>query len=133
VAVARADGKDRLCKRHPLKSITNDQQLAKAQAVLDELLRRPHLEPNEKDYLDALSDLIELYEANNWPIEAGPARGVISHLMESRAISQQQLSDRTGIPKSTVSEILSGKREINLNTARSLADFFHVPVSVFVD
>jgi hypothetical protein len=50
-----------LVKRHPLTSIRNEDDLDAAQAVIDGLLRE-ELDDGKQAYLDALSDLVIVYE-----------------------------------------------------------------------
>jgi HTH-type transcriptional regulator/antitoxin HigA len=41
-----------------------------------------------------------------------------------------QLSHDTGLPKSTISEVLAGKKTFSRQMIRKLADYFHVDVGV---
>ena len=41
-----------------------------------------------------------------------------------------QLSHETGLPKSTISEVLGGKKTFSRQMIRKLADYFHVDVGV---
>jgi len=61
-----------------------------------------------------------------------PRRGKYSqHLMEQRGLKQADLVGVFGTP-SIVSEVLSGKREMNARQARRLADFFDLTADLFV-
>ena len=52
--------------------------------------------------------------------------------MEAKRVSQTQLSKATGIPISTISDLLAKKREFNVAHMRKLAEYFHVsPVAFF--
>jgi HTH-type transcriptional regulator/antitoxin HigA len=50
--------------------------------------------------------------------------------MEAKGITQAQLSRDTAILKSTISEVLSGKKPFSRQMIRKLADYFQVDVSV---
>lgn len=63
-----------------------------------------------------------------WPDSATPA-GCLAFLMESHGLNQKGLPE-VGT-QSVVSEILSGKRSINLRQASALARRFAVPMEVF--
>jgi HTH-type transcriptional regulator / antitoxin HigA len=63
-----------------------------------------------------------------WPDSATPA-GCLAFLMESHGLNQKDLPE-VGT-QSVVSEILSGKRSINLRQASALARRFAVPMEVF--
>lgn len=55
---------------------------------------------------------------------------MLRHLMEAKGVGQMQLSRDTGIAKSTISEVLAGKKPYNRQMIRKLADYFKVDVSV---
>jgi HTH-type transcriptional regulator/antitoxin HigA len=50
--------------------------------------------------------------------------------MEARGVTQIQLSRATGLPRSTISEVLAGKKPFSRRMIRKLADYFHVSVGV---
>lgn len=131
----RLSGSDRqsylqLVDNFPLASIKSDAQLAAAQEVLDDLLAKGKLDRGAETYLDALSDLVATYEEARFPI-APPSDGeMLRHLMDARGVSQVALSRETGIPKSSISEVLAGKKPLSRTMIRKLADFFHVDVAV---
>ena len=52
-------------------------------------------------------------------------------LMEARNLRQRDLIPIFGA-SSVVSDVIHGKRSISKNHARKLAEFFHVPVSMFI-
>jgi HTH-type transcriptional regulator/antitoxin HigA len=84
---------------------------------------------------DALAKLlihpIGLYEDRaTIPPKTSPCQ-VLQHLMEQQRLKQRDLVALFGTA-SIVSEILSGKREINAKQARRLADFFSVPADLFI-
>src|SRR5713101_8273973 len=114
----------------PLASIKSDEQLQEAQKVMDQLLARAELDNGEEMYLDALSDLVAAYEDEHYPIEPASDGEMLRHLMEAKGITQAQLSRDTRIPRSTISEILAGKKRFSRTIIRKLADFFKVDASV---
>ncbi len=114
----------------PLASIKSEQHLAEAQQVIDSLLAREELDEGAETYLDAWSDLMGAYEDENHAIEPASDADILRHLMEAKGISQAQLNRDTGLPKSTISEILAAKKQFSRQVIRALADYFHVDVSV---
>ena len=114
----------------PLASIQSEEHLAEAQKVMDRLLAKGKLTDGEEIYLDALSDLVASYEEEHYPIRPPSDADMLKHLMEAKDVTQAQLSRETGIAKSTVSEILSGRKSFSRKTIRKLADYFGVDVSV---
>ena len=114
----------------PLTSIRSDEHMGQAQIVMDRLLRQGKLDDGEAIYLDTLSDLVAAYEDIHHPIEPASDADMLRHLMEASGVTQAQLSRDTGILKSTISEVLSGKKPFSRHMMRKLADYFHVDVSV---
>ncbi len=53
-----------------------------------------------------------------------PGRILQLEFLEGFQLSQAELSKRTGIPRSTINEIIKGKRPITAETAFTLGTFF---------
>jgi HTH-type transcriptional regulator / antitoxin HigA len=121
-----------LVRRFPLASIRSDQQLSAAQATLDGLLARGKLDRGEEMYLEALSDLVATYEDEHHPIPAATDADMLRSLLEDKGVTQADLHRDTGIAKSTISEVLAGKRPFSRQMIRKLAEFFQIDVSVLV-
>jgi HTH-type transcriptional regulator/antitoxin HigA len=114
----------------PLTSIRSDEHLEAAQAVIDDLLAKGKLDDGEQLYLDGLSDLVADYEDEHHAIEPASDADMLRHLMEARGVTQAQLHRETGIAKSTISEMLAGRKIFTRQIIRKLADYFHVDVGV---
>lgn len=114
----------------PLSSIHSEEHFQEAQKVMDHLLARANLDEGEEMYLDALSDLASVYEEEHHAIEPASDADMLRHLLEARGVNQTQLSRDAGISKSTISEILAGKKPFSKQILRKLADYFRVNVSV---
>jgi HTH-type transcriptional regulator/antitoxin HigA len=114
----------------PLVSIRSEAQLDATQKVMDRLLAKGKLDAGEEMYLDALSDLVATYEDIHYPIEAASDADMLRHLMDAKEVSQTQLHQQAGIPKSTISEILAGKKPFSKAIIRTLADYFNVSPGV---
>jgi HTH-type transcriptional regulator/antitoxin HigA len=81
--------------------------------------------------LDVVTMFVRDYEDRHIEIpEASPAE-VLRFLMDQHALRQVDLADLFG-SQSNVSEVLSGKREINARQARALAKRFRVSPGVFI-
>ena len=119
-----------LVRAFPLTSIKSDDQLAEAQQVIDRLLAKGKLGNGEETYLDALSDLVAAYEDLHYPIEPASDSDMLRHLMEAKGVTQAELSRDAGLAKSTISEVLAGKKTFSRQMIRKLADYFEVDVSV---
>ena len=116
----------------PLTSIRSDDHLHEAQRVMDGLLARGALDDGEETYLDALSDLVAVYEDEHHGIEPASDADMLRHLLEAKGVTQAQLSQQAGIAKSMISEVLAGKKPFSRQMIRKLADYFKVDVSVLV-
>ena len=119
-----------LIMKFPLTSIRSDVDLAAAQDVIDQLLAEEGLSTGKRLYLDALSDLVAAYEDNHHRVPPASDADMLLHLMEAKGVNQAQLHRDTKIPKSTISEILSGKKVFSRQIIVTLASYFGVDKSV---
>jgi HTH-type transcriptional regulator/antitoxin HigA len=119
-----------LVRAFPLLSIHSEAHLEEAQKVMDRLLAKGDLGEAEEMYLDALSDFVATYEDKHYAIEPASDADMLRHLMEARGVTQAQLNQETSLPKSTISEVLAGKRPFSRPMIRKLTEFFEVDVSV---
>jgi len=114
----------------PLSSIRSEEHLKVAQQVMDRLLAQGEFDSGEEMYLDALSDLVGGFEDRNHPIDPASDADMLRHLMDAKSVNQAELSRDAEIAKSTVSEILAGKKSFTRKIIRKLADYFSVDVTV---
>jgi HTH-type transcriptional regulator / antitoxin HigA len=120
----------RLIQELPLVSITSDEHLDAAQAMIDRLTDKKKLEGGEQAYLDALCDLVVVYEDHYHPIPVASDADLLRHLMEAKGVTQIQIHKATGLAKSVISEVLAGKKPFSKAMIGTLATYFHVPTSV---
>lgn len=113
----------------PLASIKTEDHLAAVQEVMDRLLARS-LEAGEELYLDALSDLVASYEDEHHAIEPAADADMLRHLMDAKGLTQADLSREAGISRSSVSEVLAGKKTFSRQMIRKLAACFQIDPSV---
>ena len=57
---------------------------------------------------------------------------MLRHLMDAKEINQAELHRQCGIPKSTISEVLAGKRKLNRAQITKLSRYFHVDPGAFL-
>lgn len=120
-----------LVRRVPLRPIRSDADLDVAVATIDALLDRDDLNTGEQDYLDVLSDLVHRYEHEEHPMPPLSDAEMLKHLLEARGISQTQLAQSTDIAESTISAVLSGKRDLSRRHISKLSRYFGVEPNVF--
>ena len=80
--------------------------------------------------LETLGTLIEAYEARNTPEIEGDPVSVLKDLMQEHGIKQSDLPEIGS--QGVVSEILSGRRDLNVRQISALSKRFHVSPAVFV-
>jgi HTH-type transcriptional regulator / antitoxin HigA len=115
-----------------LRPIRSDAELDRAIAAIDAVIDRPELDRDEEDYLDVLSDLVAKYESEQHPIPPASDAEILRFLMtDAKEVTQAKLAVDTGIPESTISEVLSGKRGLSRRNIGILARYFHVSPAVF--
>ena len=120
-----------LIRRFRLRSIRSEAELDRANEVIHSLLGKD-LDVGQREYLDALSDLVWLYEEKHHPIEDLAPHQMLGHLIEERRVSQRTVASATGIPVSTISELLSQKRAFTRSHIEKLAAYFSVNPAVFI-
>ncbi|MCI0637774.1 MAG: helix-turn-helix domain-containing protein [Gemmataceae bacterium] len=120
-----------LILRFPLRPIRSDQELDQAICVIDDLVDRPRLNSGQRDYLDVLSDLVEKYEEENHPIPPASDAEMLRFLLDLRDLSQVGLARETGITESTISAVLTGKRQLTRRQIGLLASFFQIEPDLF--
>jgi HTH-type transcriptional regulator/antitoxin HigA len=98
------------------------------EAVLDET------QGNEKHpavgLVDIISDLIENYEARHHPLPDVSGVQALKFLMEQHGLKQGDLTELGS--QGVVSEILTGKRELNIRQVRALSTRFGVSAETFL-
>ncbi len=114
----------------PLKSIESDEHLEAAGQVIDNLLAQDRLDHGGQMDLDALSDLVAAYEEKHHAIPPASDAEMLRHLLDMKGVTQADVSRETKLPKSTLSEILAGKKPFSRQVIRALADYFQVDTSL---
>ena len=82
--------------------------------------------------MELLSKLVNDYEEELYPTPEAPPRDILQHLLDNSGKSQAEFARSVGIPRSTISEVLKGKRAISVENAFRLAEYFHVEPSLFL-
>jgi HTH-type transcriptional regulator/antitoxin HigA len=127
----RSSGYLALLRSFPPRPIRDDDEHRRAIAVVNGLLDRPALSPDEEDYLDVLGLLIADYEDAIYEHPEFPPVERLRHLMEEHALTQAELARRTAVPVTSLSDILNGKRRISPRIRVRLAECFGVAPSYF--
>ena len=96
----------------------------KASVRIEELLKvvnnnTPQNDSNLKE-LVALSDIVENYETEYYPIGMPSLKDVIELRMFEKKLKQKDLAELLETSTSRISEYLNGKRDITIEIARAL-------------
>jgi HTH-type transcriptional regulator/antitoxin HigA len=97
---------------------------------LDEIFDAP-ANTNEGDEAELLTLVIDVYENENFPIEAPDPIEAIKIRMEEMGLKQTDLIGIIG-EKGKVSEVLNRRRKLNLNMIRRINKRLHIPPSVLI-
>ncbi len=116
----------------PLLTIRNEREYNAAVKRMNDLL--DEIGTNEKhplySLLDTLGTLIHAYEEKHFPIPNSSGAEVLRFIMEERGLTQSDLPEVGS--QGVVSEVLNGKRELNIRQIRALANKFKVSPAAFV-
>ncbi|MCC6298445.1 MAG: helix-turn-helix domain-containing protein [Anaerolineales bacterium] len=116
----------------PLLTIRNEREYNAAVKRLNELL--DEIGDNEKhplySLLDMLGTLVQTYEEEHYLIPDVTGAEVLRFLMDEHGLTQSDLPEVGS--QGVISEILNGKRELNVRQVRLLAKKFNVSSAVFV-
>lgn len=80
--------------------------------------------------LDTLGTVVHAYEERHYRMPASGGADVLRFLMEEHDLTQSDLPEVGS--QGVVSEVLSGKRELNVRQIRGLSERFGVSASVFI-
>jgi HTH-type transcriptional regulator/antitoxin HigA len=116
----------------PLGTLRTKKDYTRAVEMLDAIL--DEVGEDEKhpmaELADAISVFIEKYEAEHVPIPADKPAVVLKFLMREHDLRQSDLPEIGS--QGVVSEVLTGKRELNARQIKRLAKRFNVSPAVFV-
>jgi HTH-type transcriptional regulator / antitoxin HigA len=120
-----------LLKRVPPKIIRTEEENQHYTEILYNLDRRSgRLSAAEKELAELLTLLIGDFEQKHFPLPPSSPLAVLQFLMDQHGLKQKDLVDVFGAP-SIVSEVLSGKRELNKDHIKRLSARFHVSPELF--
>jgi HTH-type transcriptional regulator/antitoxin HigA len=117
----------------PKSVIRCEKERQRAIATLDRLSDRGNSRAaDETEYILTLAVFVEKYEEEHYAIPPISGVDMLCYLIETR---QKTKRDAAGadLADSTTSEILAGKRRLNVKQVESLARFFKVNAAGFLD
>jgi HTH-type transcriptional regulator/antitoxin HigA len=120
-----------LLKKFPPRVIRTEKENEACTELLYELDRSSKkLTSAEKELAELLTLLIEDFEDRSYQLPRAKPLEVLQFLIDQHGLLQKDLADVFGTP-SIVSEVLSGKRELNKDHIKRLSRRFHVSPELF--
>ncbi len=116
----------------PLLRIRNEREYDRALKRLQQLLAEVGTDERHPLYsfLDTLGTVVHAYEAQHHEMPKCSGAELLRALMDEHGLAQADLPDVGS--QGVVSEILRGKRELNVRQIRALAERFGVSPAVFI-
>ncbi len=112
----------------PIRSDAEYARIAQTLLALDE---RADPSPEEEALAEILTLLIEDYEEKVHPLPSVSPNESLNSLMEERGLKHKDIWPVLG-NKGVATEVLSGRRSISKAQAKRLAEFFRVPIDLFI-
>ena len=116
----------------PLHTIRTEQNYDKAIAALNQLLDAGAANETHplSGLVNTLGALISEYDDAHYPEQNISPLAMLRFLMDQNHLTQSSLPEIG--TQGVVSEILNGKRDLNVRQIKALSERFHVPPSVFI-
>lgn len=116
----------------PLHTIRTEYDYDKAVEALNQILDAGAA--NEEhvlaDLAHTIGALISEYDNVHYPVQNISPLAMLRFLMDQNHLTQSNLPEIG--TQGVVSEVMSGKRDLNVRQIKALSERFHVPPSVFV-
>lgn len=112
-------------------ALHTDADYRRALALIDELWDAAPGSP-EAELLDVMATLVEHYEKRTRALPAADPLRLVAFKLRELGWSQRELGRRLGWGSGRVSEVLSGKRALNLRMVRELSAALDLPLGLLV-
>jgi HTH-type transcriptional regulator / antitoxin HigA len=119
---------------HDIRQPSNNDDYERLSNFLDRLLDLVGADENHEliGLVDVISHMISMYdEQHNYQVKNISGLKALKFLIEQHELTQSDLPEIGS--QGVVSEILNGKRSLNLKQIKKLAKRFHVSVETFID
>lgn len=115
----------------PPRPIANEDDFNKTQKIIDTLIDKGELTPDEQDYLSVLGSLVRDYEDLNLTLPKLNPVELIQELLDDAGLQIQDLIFIFG-NEINLSKILTNQQELTLSQIKKLAEFFKVSPATFL-
>lgn len=120
-----------LLAKHQPRIIKTEEENENFLAIVEELLSRLNLSPEEDALLELLVKLIEDFEDKHYQLNVSTPHSRLLHLMDARSVEPADLVKILGSSE-VVAKVANGQLEISKEQADALGKFFHVDASLFL-
>ena len=121
-----------MIQRGAPRLIHNDEELAEYTAALFALTAKADPTPDEEHAIELMTLLVERYEQERYPVPKAEPADVHPYLLERNGLAQRDIAAELG-SESTISLVLSGKRQLNRDHIARLSRRFNLSPAVFFD
>jgi HTH-type transcriptional regulator/antitoxin HigA len=122
-----------LCRVHLPRPLHDQTDLENASEIVD-FLAGHDLNPDQEDYLDLLSDLVDEYEEKHLPYRVRKTSpvAILKFLLEENGQNASDLSRILGTDRTLGAKILRGERALTVEHMKKLGRRFAVDPGTFV-
>ena len=113
------------------RPLHSDADYRRAVRQLEQLME-PQPSTARRQLIEVLATLIERYESRDYPSPDHDPVDMLKSLLKTREVSPAGLAKATGIPPSTISNILARRRGVSKANAVVLGEYFGVSAAVFL-
>lgn len=119
---------------HPVRPIRDRVGYENALTVADRLAGRENLTSDQEDYFDLLTDQIEKYEDEHYPIDTSNITPLemLKFLLEENGMNGSDLGRLLG-QRQLGNAILRGERQLSKTHIKRLAEHFKVDAGLFLE
>jgi HTH-type transcriptional regulator/antitoxin HigA len=124
---------DNLLLEYKPRPIRNQRDHARALRHIDRIMRKgPHLPRAESELVEVLATLIQNYESAEFPTPRVSPAEKLAHLIEVHGVTKAEVAAATGIPRSTITNVIAGRRQLSTANVGKLAQYFNVSPAEFI-
>ena len=114
------------------RKIHDEAELEAAQEIMDVLAVLPTRTPDQDDYLETLTELVEAHEEQSVRFSKRSGLETLKFLLAENDLTASDLSRLIGTDISLGYRILDGERNLTTKHIKKLAQHFHVGPEVFL-
>lgn len=82
--------------------------------------------------IEVLATLVEMYESRDYPTPEVEPPEMLAHLLKSKGVKSADVAKETGIPATTMSNVLAHRRGISKGNAVKLGKYFGLSPMTFL-